>query len=205
MINHLKRAGSQVQVVGLPGSQVASCQRLRDEPTPPQRKSDTLATAQPQRRPAMSMPWKNWTRGLAAFLIALGAHAPASGANPHVLARRRRQRRAAGGAARRHRHHHQYRHRAHPHGDHRRRWPLCVHVDADRRAVPRAGGADRLRHRGARRPRLQRRPARGDQLRAAALDGAGDHHGRRRRADRADHVVGSVDARSIARRSRPCR
>ena len=30
----------------------------------------------------MSMPWKNWTRGLAALLIALGAHAPASAQTP---------------------------------------------------------------------------------------------------------------------------
>ena len=56
-------------------------------------------------------------------------------ANPHVLARRRRQRRAAGGAARRHGHHYQHRHRAHPRGGHRRRWPLCDHVDADRGPV----------------------------------------------------------------------
>ena len=53
------------------------------------------------------------------------------------------------------------RHRADPHGGHRRRRPLCGHVAAARRAVPGAGRADRVRQRGARRHRLQRRPARG--------------------------------------------
>ena len=62
----------------------------------------------------MSMPWKNWDRGLVALLIALGAHAPA--ARRHRRSRRRRRhRRAAGGAARRHRHHEQRRHRPDAH------------------------------------------------------------------------------------------
>ena len=136
----------------------------------------------------MSISWKNWRRGFAALLIAIGAHATAAAQTPTFslegVVSDEQQAVLPG---------------------------VTVTITNTSTGLTRAVVTDtggryviasmptegRYRvqveltgfaTRGARRHRLQRRSARADQLHAEALDRAGDHHGRRRRADRADHV-----------------
>ena len=91
----------------------------------------------------MSISWKNWRRGFAALLIALGAHATAFAQTPTFslegVVTDAQQAVLPGATVT----DHQHRDRAHPRGRHRRRWPLCHRVAAARGAVPRAGRADR--------------------------------------------------------------
>ena len=86
---------------------------------------------------------------------------------------------------------HEHRHRAHPRTVHRRGRPLRLHVAADGRPGTAAGGAAGIRHRGPRRPVFNAGQRALINFTMQAVDGAGNDHRRRRRANRADDNIRS--------------